>query len=175
MVSSYVRMIEGPGGSLWVCMIERPEAFRVLHVSSYIKTGKTMWILIYSCVPDRLCVWLLNISNHEGAIRMLDILKIALRLVLILFGKVFVSHWIMKDVGYADWLGLLSDSCGEWLSLDVQWRVVSPPSDRSGNAFSLLSVFCSLLSFRDRKDVIVFPSQHFFKGEKWRPLKWQYT
>ncbi len=61
-----------------------------------------MGILIYTCDPDRLCVWLLNISNHEGAIRMLDILKIALRLVLILFGKVFVSHWIMEDAGYAD-------------------------------------------------------------------------
>lgn len=61
-----------------------------------------MGILIYSCVPDRLSVWLLNISNHEGAIRMLDILKIALRFVLIIFGKVFVSHWIMEDVGYAD-------------------------------------------------------------------------
>lgn len=40
MVSSYVRMIEGPGGSLWVCMIECPEAFRVLHVSSYNKKRK---------------------------------------------------------------------------------------------------------------------------------------
>lgn len=33
---------------------------------------------------------------------MVDILKIALRLVLILFGRVFVSHWIMEDVWYSD-------------------------------------------------------------------------
>lgn len=59
-----------------------------------------MGILIYSSIPDRLSVWLLNIKNREGGVRMLDILKIALRLLLVLFGKVFVSHWIMEDVGY---------------------------------------------------------------------------
>lgn len=40
---------------------------------------------------------------------MLDILKIALTLVLILFGSL-VSHWIIEDVGYADLLGLWNDS-----------------------------------------------------------------
>lgn len=44
-------------------MIKCPEAFRVVHVSSYNETGKSMGILIYSCVPDRLSVWLLNMKK----------------------------------------------------------------------------------------------------------------
>lgn len=50
-----------------------------------------MGILIYSCVPDRLSVWLLSIRNRERGVRMLDILKIALTLVLIFFGSLCFS------------------------------------------------------------------------------------
>jgi len=39
-------------------MIECPEAFRVVHVSSsFNKTKNIMGIVIYSCVLDRLSVW----------------------------------------------------------------------------------------------------------------------
>lgn len=74
-------------------MIECREAFRVVDVSSCAKTRKSMGILMYSCVPDRLSVWLLNIRNRERGARMLDILKITLTLVLILFG----SHCFSLD------------------------------------------------------------------------------
>ena len=53
-------------------MIDCPEAFRVVHVSSsYNKTGNSMGIVIYSCVPDRLSVWLLNIRNRERGVKCL--------------------------------------------------------------------------------------------------------
>lgn len=56
-----------------------------------IKLEKSMGICIYSCVPDRLSVWLLNMKKCERGVRMLDILKIALTLVLILFGSLCFS------------------------------------------------------------------------------------
>ncbi len=162
MVSSYVRMIEGPGGSCECVWLNVQRLLESCMCHRTIKTGKSMGILIYSCVPDRLSVWLLNISNHEGAIRMLDILKIALRFVLIILAKsLFLMDYERCWVRWLTWPVKRFLWGGDWVWMWNEGWSHLPQICGNTFSFSLLSVFCSLLSFRDRKYVIVFPSPHF--------------